>query len=127
MGTIWANVALSSQEEISPQVPIFSPAPLLHCCWVLPRTKLCGTIKRDIPNCVLTLEVVTGCCAKLQRYEMVHFFTTAQCELCSVRCSCIFFDPISDTIRRRGRYRGILREEGEDTGAYFRGNHRCRV
>ena len=51
----------------------------------------------------------------------------AQCVLCSVRCPCIFYDPVYDTIRRRGGYRGIFREEGVDTGAYFRGNHGYRV
>ena len=53
--------------------------------------------------------------------------STAQCVLCSVRCPCIFYDPVSDTIRRRGGYRGIFKEEGVDTGAYFRGNHGSRV
>ena len=42
-------------------------------------------------------------------------------------CPCIFYDPVSNTIRRRGEYRGIVRGEGEDTGAYFRGNHVSRV
>ena len=37
-----------------------------------------------------------------------------------------FYDPVSDTIIRRGGYRGIFREEGVDTGIYFR-NHRSRV
>ena len=55
------------------------------------------------------------------------FRTSAQCVLCSVRCPCIFYDPVSDTIRRSGEYRGTLREEGVDTGAYFRGNHVSRV
>ena len=36
------------------------------------------------------------------------------------RCPCIFYDPVSDTIRRRGGYRGIFRDEGVDTGAHFR-------
>ena len=54
---------------------------------------------------------------------------TAQCVLCSVQCPCIFYDPVSDTIRRRGGYSGIFREEGVavDTGAHFRGNHGSRV
>ena len=39
----------------------------------------------------------------------------------------MFYDPVYDTIRRRGGYRGIFREEGVDTGAYFRGNHGSRV
>ena len=47
------------------------------------------------------------------------FRTSAQCVLCSVRCPCIFYDPVSDTIRRSGKYRGTLREEGVDTGAYL--------
>ena len=34
---------------------------------------------------------------------------SAQCVFCSVRCPCIFYDPVSDTIRRRGGYRGISR------------------
>ena len=48
---------------------------------------------------------------------------SAQSVFCSVRCPCIFYDPVYDTIRRRGGYRGIFREEGVDTGAYFRGNY----
>ena len=28
---------------------------VLHCCSVLPCTKLCGTIKREIPNCAVPL------------------------------------------------------------------------
>ena len=39
--------------------------------------------------------------------------------LWSVRCPFIFYDPVSDTIRRRGGYRGIFRGEGLDTGAYL--------
>ena len=39
----------------------------------------------------------------------------------------MFYDAVSDTIRRRGGYRGIFREEGVDTGAYFKGNHGFRV
>ena len=35
--------------------------------------------------------------------------------------------PVSDTIRRRGDYRGIFREEGVDMGPYFSGNHGSRV
>ena len=30
-------------------------------------------------------------------------------------------------IQSEGGYRGIFREEGEDTGIYFRGNHESRV
>ena len=30
-------------------------------------------------------------------------------------------------IQSEGGYRGILREEGEDTGTYFWGNHESRV
>ena len=45
--------------------------------------------------------------------------TSAQCVFCSVRCPCILFDPVSDTIRRRGKYRGILGEEGVDPGVYY--------
>ena len=30
-------------------------------------------------------------------------------------------------IQSEGGYRGIFREEGEDTGTYFRGNHESRV
>ena len=52
---------------------------------------------------------------------------SAQCVLCSVRCLCIFYDPVSNTIRRRCGYRGIFREEGVDTRAYFKGNHGSRV
>ena len=39
----------------------------------------------------------------------------------------MFYDPVYDTIRRRGGYRGIFREEGVDTGPYFRANHGSRV
>ena len=50
---------------------------VLHCCWVEPCTKLCWHIKREIPNCVVTLEVINGCSAKLfcaiQRYEMLWY------------------------------------------------------
>ena len=38
-----------------------------------------------------------------------------------------FYDAVSDKIRRRGGNRGIFREEGVDTGPYFRGNHGSRV
>ena len=38
-----------------------------------------------------------------------------------------FYDPVSDTISRRGGYRGIFEEEGVDAGAYLGGNHRFRV
>ena len=41
--------------------------------------------------------------------------TSAQC----VGCPCIFYDPVSDTIIRRGGYRGIFRKEGVDIEAYF--------
>ena len=44
---------------------------------------------------------------------------SAQCVLCKVRCHCIFYDAVSDTIRRRGGYRGIITEEGVDTVTYF--------
>ena len=36
-----------------------------------------------------------------------------------VPVTCIFFDPVSDTIRRRGEYRGIFGEEGVDPGVYY--------
>ena len=60
---------------------------------------------------------------------MIFLLYTAQCVLCSVRCPYNFYDPVSDTIRRRGGYSGIFREEGVavDTGAHFRGNHGSRV
>ena len=32
----------------------------------------------------------------------------AQCVLSSLRCPCIFYDPVSDTIRWRGGHRGIF-------------------
>ena len=38
-----------------------------------------------------------------------------------------FYDAVSDTIRRRGRNRGIFTKEGVDTVAYFGGNHGSRV
>ena len=47
---------------------------------------------------------------------------TAQCVPCKVRWHCIFYDGVSDTIRRRGGYRGIITEEGVDTVTYFGGN-----
>ena len=53
--------------------------------------------------------------------------TSAQCALWVVRWPCSQNVPLSDTIRRGGRYRGIFREEGVDTGSYFRGNHGSRV
>ena len=51
---------------------------------------------------------------------------------CSLRCPCIFNDPVYNTMRRRGGYRGIFRGEGVDsihldTGAYFRGNYGSRI
>ena len=52
---------------------------------------------------------------------------SAQCVFCSVRCHCIFYDPVSDTIRWRCGYRGIFREERFDTGAYFRRINGYRV
>ena len=52
---------------------------------------------------------------------------TAHCVLCAVRCHCIFYDAVSDTIRRRGGYRGIITEEGVDTASYLGGNHGSRV
>ena len=36
-------------------------------------------------------------------------------------------DAVSDTIRRRGGYRGIITEEGVDTVTYLGGNHGSRV
>ena len=42
----------------------------------------------------------------------------AQCAFWVVRWPCSQNGPVSDTIRRRGGYRGIFREEGVDTGAY---------
>ena len=38
-----------------------------------------------------------------------------------------FYDAVSDTMSRRGGYRGIITEEGVDTVAYFGGNHGFRV
>ena len=57
----------------------------------------------------------------LDKDNMVEFLSIAQCVLCSVRCPCFFYDPVSDTLRRRGGYRGIFKEEGVDTVTYFRG------
>ena len=56
-----------------------------------------------------------------------EIYTTAQCAFWVVRWPCSQNGPVSNTIRRWGRYRGIFREEGEDTGTYFRGNHVSRV
>ena len=53
--------------------------------------------------------------------------STAQCVLCKVRCHCIFYDAVSDTIRRRGWYRAIITEEEVDTVTYFEGNRGPRV
>ena len=36
-------------------------------------------------------------------------------------------DTVSDTIRIRGGYRGIITEEGVDTVTYFGRNHGSRV
>ena len=52
-----------------------------------------------------------------------YWLSNAKC----VRCPCIFYDPVSDTIKRRGGYRGIVREDGVDTGVYLRGNPGSRV
>ena len=38
-----------------------------------------------------------------------------------------FYDAVSDTIRRRGGYRGIISEEGVDTVTYFGENHGSSV
>ena len=54
-------------------------------------------------------------------------YTNAQCLLCKVRWYCIFYDAVSDTIRRRGGYRGIIMEERVDTVTYLGGNHGSRV
>ena len=48
----------------------------------------------------------------------------ALCVLCAVRCHCIFYDAVADTIRRKGGYRGIITEEGV---TFFGGNHGSRV
>ena len=37
------------------------------------------------------------------------------------------YDAVSDTIRRRGGYRGIITKEGVDTVTYFGRNHVSRV
>ena len=42
-------------------------------------------------------------------FEELH----CTCVLCSVRCPCIFYGPVVTTIRSRGGYRGIFREEGD--------------
>ena len=55
--------------------------------------------------------------------NLVHLGTSAQCAFWVVGWPCSQNGPVSNTIRRWGRYRGIFREEGVDTGAYFRGNH----
>ena len=59
--------------------------------------------------------------------DSFHTETSAQCAFWVVRWPCSQNGPVSDTIRRRGGYRGIFREEGVDTGAYFKGNHGFRV
>ena len=46
--------------------------------------------------------------------------------LCSTM-SLYLSDAVSDTIRRRGGYRGIITDEGVDTVTYFGGNHGSRV
>ena len=38
-----------------------------------------------------------------------------------------FYDAVSDTIRRRAGYRGIITEEGVDTVTYFGGNQGSRA
>ena len=45
----------------------------------------------------------------------------------AVQCHCIFYDALSDTLRIRGGYMGIIMEEGADTVTYFGGNHGSRV
>ena len=40
----------------------------------------------------------------------------------SVQWHCIFYDTVSDTIRRRGGYIGIITEEGVDTVTYCYGS-----
>ena len=56
-----------------------------------------------------------------------HDHATADCVLCAARCHCIFYDAVSNTIRRRGGYRGVTTEEWVDTVTYFGGNHGSRV
>ena len=53
--------------------------------------------------------------------------TNAQCAFWVVQWPCSQNGPVSDTIRRRGGYRGIFREEEVDTGPYFRELHGSRV
>ena len=49
--------------------------------------------------------------------------SSAQCAFWVVRWPCSQNGPVSNTIRRRGGYKAIFREEGVDTGPYVRGNH----
>ena len=55
----------------------------------------------------------------------------AQCAFWVIRWPCSqngsVVQSVPDTIKRRGGYRGIFREEGVDTGPYFRENHGSRV
>ena len=59
--------------------------------------------------------------------ERLKNFHQSQCVRCKVRWHCIFYDAVSNTIRRRWEYRGMITEEGVDTVTYFGGNHGSRV
>ena len=41
-------------------------------------------------------------------------------------CTAKFFHPVRYN-QKKGGYRGIFREDAEDTGTYFRGNHGSKV
>ena len=53
------------------------------------------------------------------RWFQTQFRTSAQCAFWVVRWPCSQNGPVSNTIRRRGGYKAIFREEGVDTGPYL--------
>ena len=80
----------------------------------------------------LTEFFVLPFCGKQQADQLLHrgtnaFFNTIEpLKKWDLHCT-MNDDSVSDTIRRRGGYRGMIREEEVDTGAYFRGNYGSRV
>ena len=62
---------------------------------------------------------------RVTKYNKLHY--NAHCVLCPVRWHYIFYNAVSNAIRRRGGYRAIIMKEGVDTVTYFGGNHGPRV
>ena len=117
-------------------MPLFSPTPrgdaVLHCCSVEPCSNctigsdqgmLCYTAaglnhvpncveppRVNLPNCVVPLEVITGCCAKLfcaiQRYRMLCHTAVPTS---SVVPNYVVYHPVSSCAYRREREQRMKR------------------